>query len=158
MEAIKLTGSDAVRLVELLQGVSIYVIRTREQLVGEVDPDPISPEEAAALCKEGNGHKVLVPVTQGVLSALIGKIANYQNAFTQADAQLDALSERVLEERAKFIRDAAARLVTSLIKEPTHFLTGYKKEEVVAAAVDWAEALDAEIWRRAEKEINDVGS
>lgn len=155
MITVRLEGKHALAALNVLPMLKLFRVDTRDQLVGETESTPISREEAETAIKDGHGKRVFTPITGDILREMIGRIGQYQIAFDQTEAQMEKLEETVLADRAKFIRSAAAHLLASSFRNQNDLKAGGPlRKELSAAAVDWAQALDQEIWSRFEQEVD----
>lgn len=132
------SGIYAVTIATTLSGV--------ELIYKPVDSSArtITLEEAQERIKNGEADRVLVPVPEARLSAILARLEAFANVQDVTSNSLHELEEKVLSERAKFIQSTAARVLAM-----HHDLTD--PASAAKRAVDLAEALDRELWQRLER-------
>jgi len=152
--AVRLEGKHALAAVKVLPSLKLYRADSDKQWSGEEDAEPVSVEDAAAIIKEGNAHCVFTPIDGGMLREMIGRLSAYQQSFDLLEGRFEKMENVVLTDRAKFIRETAARLLAAKVatKSGSLIAGGPMRAELSKAAVDWAQDLYAEIWGRLEKE------
>ena len=136
---MKIRGQDAVTIAEVLPTAALYYY---ENLGGNKQ---IDAETGARYVAQGAQGAVWIDLPDTRVTALCDRIRSYQTAYDQTEAQLGKLEERVLADRAKFVRSAAAHMMpaTNGSAPPA---------ERACEAVELALALDAEIYERMRAE------
>lgn len=132
-----LIGDHALLASELLQPhVKLY-----NRAGGSAEP--ITLEEAKQVARAGSKLSIVTPVSEMLVVALMQRLADYKAAVDNVDIVSQELEDKILSERAQFVRTAAM-----------HFMSGLdlysNLDERVGKAIEYAEVLDRALWARVD--------
>lgn len=153
---MNIDGPEAVALAELLPGVTLKFIPPEG---GE--HASISPEQGKELIRSGQGNRVFIPMPEARVRAIIHALVRAETAAKGITQTIAAVEEQLLSDRAKLVTETAGRIMASLTATITDE-TRLKDRPLLhtahaTMALDAAEALDTELWKRTEAKMPKEG-